>query len=321
MSQYKSKRSVLGITENDYETTLAEGENQPLKRTGRLDAVVEAVMDTVADTVSDVTDVVTGAVRTRLSVPSGSKDRHSDRTSKREGRRQELLDAAVDAIRNEGANTSMEAIASAAGVTKPILYRHFEDRAGLVNALAKRSEEMLFDALNEALGLSPNEVATKDPRRLLRTTIETYVTFIDENRDVYHFLTRHQEATPPGFADFMQRVARQVSVVLDLQLHSYGLDTGPAELWAHAIVGMVHQAGDWWSEHQVMTRSRMVDALCRLLWSGFEGIAIAGGVPIPDEGELEPHSELTLVETGGKNLDNSENFSTFKANNVKEANQ
>ena len=50
-------------------------------------------------------------------------------------RRQELLDVAVGVIRDEGPDASMDRIASACGVTKPIIYRHFGDRAGLIEAI------------------------------------------------------------------------------------------------------------------------------------------------------------------------------------------
>src|SRR5690606_36511130 len=65
---------------------------------------------------------------------------HKKRTKddRRAERRQELLDAAVVTIRRDGAGVSMEDIAHEAGITKPILYANFGDKAGLADALAKR---------------------------------------------------------------------------------------------------------------------------------------------------------------------------------------
>src|SRR5687768_17898518 len=62
-------------------------------------------------------------------------------SEERQARRDALMDAAVEAIREHGPNASMEDLAKSAGVTKPILYRHFGHRDGLTAALATRSEE------------------------------------------------------------------------------------------------------------------------------------------------------------------------------------
>ena len=65
--------------------------------------------------------------------------------------RTELLDAAERVVLRDGPSASMNAIATEAGITKPILYRHFGDKAGLYVALADRHIETLLDLLREAL--------------------------------------------------------------------------------------------------------------------------------------------------------------------------
>ena len=44
--------------------------------------------------------------------------------------------------------------------------------------------------------------------------------------------------------------------------------TRPAELWGHAIVGMVHMAGDWWVDRRTFSREQVVGHLVDLLWDG-----------------------------------------------------
>ena len=51
-------------------------------------------------------------------------------------------------------------------------------------------------------------------------------------------------------------IARQVAVVIGEQLRAGGLDSGAAVPWAYGIVGLVHQAGDWWLDDRTMTRER-----------------------------------------------------------------
>ena len=68
-----------------------------------------------------------------------------------ERRRRELLEAADRVVLRDGPEASMNAIAAEAGITKPILYRHFGDKGGLYRALAKRHTDALLDALRAAL--------------------------------------------------------------------------------------------------------------------------------------------------------------------------
>ncbi len=69
----------------------------------------------------------------------------------RDQRRMQLLEAAAEIARTEGADAlTLARVAERAGVTKPIAYEHFETRAGLLKALyrhfdARRIETTLAD--------------------------------------------------------------------------------------------------------------------------------------------------------------------------------
>ena len=69
----------------------------------------------------------------------------------REARREALLDAADRIVQRDGPAASMATIAAEAGITKPILYRHFGDKNGLYAALTDRHTERLLVALRAAL--------------------------------------------------------------------------------------------------------------------------------------------------------------------------
>lgn len=184
----------------------------------------------------------------------------------RERRRAELLDAADRAVRRAGPAASMDSIAAEAGVTKPILYRHFGDKGGLYQALAERYASALMVELRRALGRDA------EPRELLRTTIDTYLAFIARERRAYDFLM--QRAVPERseahavVAGFVRRVADEVAGVLATELGRYGLDTTPAGAWAHGLVGMVQLAGDWWLDAEPVPRGELVEQLVTLVWDG-----------------------------------------------------
>ena len=65
----------------------------------------------------------------------------------RAARREQLLDAAIDLIRTAGPEVAMDEIAAACGITKPVLYSHFGDKAGLGDAMAERFSAVLLLSL------------------------------------------------------------------------------------------------------------------------------------------------------------------------------
>ena len=60
------------------------------------------------------------------------------------------------------------------------------------------------------------------------------------------------------------------------RLRLAGRDPGAALPWAYGIVGLVHQAGDWWVDDQTMTRDALVDDLVTLLWDGLGSSPASG---------------------------------------------
>jgi AcrR family transcriptional regulator len=205
------------------------------------------------------------AGRTRRSSPAV--------VARKAERREELLASAASAIASQGASISMDEIALACGVTKPILYRHFGDRNGLIRALAERFATTMFEQLDSALS------ASDEPRTLLVTTIDTYLGLLEREPDLYQFVTQRSIDTANTsdarnlVGDFQREVGRRVAVVMGERMRELGIDSGGVEPIAQGIVGLVHSAGDWWLERRSMPRSRLVRYVCDLLWNGLAGMA------------------------------------------------
>ena len=186
------------------------------------------------------------------------------RDDRRAERRGQLLDAAVDAIREIGPGVTMEQLAKAGGVTKPILYRHFGDRDGLIEAIAKRFSTDLLVSVTTPLS------ADSDARDLLRSTVDSYVGFIERDPNLYRFMVQHPPERIEGatMSSLVDLIARQVAQVAGERLRAAGRDSGAAVPWAYGIVGLVHQAGNWWVDDQTMSRDTLVSYLVSLLWDG-----------------------------------------------------
>jgi AcrR family transcriptional regulator len=74
-----------------------------------------------------------------------------------EERREQLLDATKAIVAQRGFHAvSIEAVAREAGITRPIVYGHFEDLGGLLEALVERESrralEQLPDTFDDLLG-------------------------------------------------------------------------------------------------------------------------------------------------------------------------
>src|SRR3954463_13967898 len=100
----------------------------------------------------------------------------------------QLLEAADRVVRREGSAASMNLIAAEAGITKPILYRHFGDKGGLYRAPAARHPARLLVRLRAAL--TPRGGLTARTR----ATVDAYLAAVEEQPQVYRFLMERAAA-------------------------------------------------------------------------------------------------------------------------------
>ena len=180
----------------------------------------------------------------------------------RAARREALLDAADRIVRRDGPAASMATIAAEAGITKPILYRHFGDKNGLYAALADRYTGRLLAELQEALE------AGRTRRDRVERTVGAYLAVIEDEPQVYRFLVHSDEAAAAQsqVRSFTRRVSALLAAGMAAELHA---PPTRASAWAHGVVGMVQAAGDWWLETGSCTRAELVDELTALLFGAY----------------------------------------------------
>ncbi len=189
--------------------------------------------------------------------------RAAKRAAERARRRDELRDAAIALVRRDGPFVSMDQIAAECGITKPIIYRHFGDREGLLLEMAMRFVDELVAAL---LPLTTDQGTVRD---LLITAIDAYLALIERDTNLYRFLSDQVGS----HRDLLARlIAEQIAIVIEQRLERAGLPTDGARPWAYGLVGMVHFAGDWWSEDKAIPREELVDRLSLLLWDGLASL-------------------------------------------------
>ena len=72
----------------------------------------------------------------------------------------------------------------------------------------------------------------------------------------------------------MTDIGSQIAVALGGALRRAGADSGAAEPWAFAIVGMTFAGAGWWLERRSMSKDDLVGYLTQLLWSGLSGAGL-----------------------------------------------
>jgi AcrR family transcriptional regulator len=182
-------------------------------------------------------------------------------------RRESLLEAADRVVQRDGPDASMNVIAAEAGITKPILYRHFGDKGGLYRALAARHIDDLLGRLRAAL-VTRGGLETRT-----RATLDAYFASIEEQPQVYRFLVRRAAVEEPGVRGevegFVRRFGEELATGIRSEPALGVVDPLRAQVWAHGIAGMVQATGDWWLDHPDVPRRVVVDELTALLVAGF----------------------------------------------------
>jgi AcrR family transcriptional regulator len=202
----------------------------------------------------------------REPVKSGRSERWAGHRAQR---RTELIEAALAAIREHGAGVSVAAIAAAAGVTKPVLYRHFADRADLQRAVSERAAQLLLERL------LPELTKEREPIEHIRSIVEAFLAAAEDEPQLWHFVVHNPGGsgeTDEVVEHSMALVAGLLSTALTDRLRARGADAGGAEAYAYGLVGMVYTAGDWWLSRRTMSRSALTDYLTTLIWGGLAGL-------------------------------------------------
>lgn len=210
------------------------------------------------------------------ATPTTTDARGDDR---RERRRAAFVEAADRVIREQGPGISMADVARAAGVTKPVLYRHFEDKGDLYAAIAKHYVAELMDTL------APAFEDAKGPRARIRVTVDAYFRRLERDPQMYAFLLHRAATERPEAAtaltDFIHQLGRRIAVVLETELARFGLDTSAVEPIAHGMMGMAQASAEWWmaQDDPALTREQMVDAIVTVIWQGVSGLPVSDGAP------------------------------------------
>jgi AcrR family transcriptional regulator len=180
--------------------------------------------------------------------------------------RETLLSAAEKLIRQEGPAVSLQAIANAAGVTKPTLYRELGDRDVLVDALAERLATRMAQATTQLVSKAGT------PHEGLRNLIAAYLRLAAKDRHLYLFVTAGGNSDDRVKQSLLlaDGAVDQFVAPIAAYRRARGADPEVATVWSYGLLGAVHFVTLWWLREQAPDRERVIDQITSLLWSGLD---------------------------------------------------
>ena len=188
-------------------------------------------------------------------------------------REQQMLDAAVQMFSANGYHeTSMDAIAAQAQISKPMLYLYYGSKEELFGVCLNRELGRFIDAVRADLNFKGEGDLKQSPRELLRHTIDSVLHYIDANRASWIVLYT-QATSSQAFAHTVRegrgRIIDLVARLLEAGTRHPEPDTD-FHMMAVALVG----AGEAVAA-RVSVGDADVDEACELLinlfWRGLKG--------------------------------------------------
>jgi AcrR family transcriptional regulator len=205
----------------------------------------------------------------------GADGRRTRWEQHRRDRRAELVTAAIESIVRHGPDVDMAQVARIAGVSKPVLYRYFADKAQLWHAVGEHLAAGVVDAVQPAVE------RVREERPLISATIDAYLSAIESAPLLYRYMfSGATDGMAAVVAASSRTIAAALARVIGDRLRALGLDAGPAEPWAYGMVAMVQAVGDWWMTNQrPISRAALTDYLTTLLWDGVAGVRRSADLP------------------------------------------
>jgi AcrR family transcriptional regulator len=179
-------------------------------------------------------------------------------------RREQIVSIARSAFAAKGYEaTSIEEIAAAAGISKPVVYEHFGGKEGLYAVVVDREVRGLLDRVTGALGAD-------HPKAKLEAAALALLGYIEDEPDGFRILVRDSPAMSATgtFASLIGDIATRVEHILGDEFKRRGFDTKLAPLYSHALVGMVALVGEWWLDEGKPRRAEVAQHLVNLAWNG-----------------------------------------------------
>ena len=183
-------------------------------------------------------------------------------------RRRQLLGVALRVFGEQGFHvTSMNDVAEAAGVTKPVLYQHFRSKRDLYRELLTEVGSELLDEITKAT------TAATSPHEQVELGFVAYFRFVATNEPAFRVLfgggTRRDEEFAAQVAQVEGAIAEAIAVLIDVE----GLTVAARRQLAHGLVGLAEGTSRLWvADGKQEPPEQLARLVADLAWRGLRGI-------------------------------------------------
>ena len=127
-------------------------------------------------------------------------------------RREQILDVTKALAGERGFHgISIDAVARRAGITRPVVYSHFDDLTGLLRAMVEREGAR---AVEQLMALIPQETNTDDAAATLLTSLRAFLEAVSDDPVTWRLVLVPAEGTP----EFLRERALQIRSAVTQQL-------------------------------------------------------------------------------------------------------
>jgi len=177
-------------------------------------------------------------------------------------RRAQLIEVGRGVFAEHGfEGTSVEEIARVAGVSKPIVYEHFGGKEGLYAVIVDREMDGLVRRV-------AGSIDTGSPRARFERAVVAFLTFAEERPDGFTVLVRDAPRSGGGMTSVISDLAERIRDIFDHQFGQLGLDPAVSPVVAHALIGMVTQAGQYWAANPELPKEDVARWVAAIGWMG-----------------------------------------------------
>jgi len=153
-----------------------------------------------------------------------------------DARRQQIIDVAIEVFGRAGYyGASMNDIAEAAGVTKPVLYQHFDSKGDLYAALLTEVGDRMLLAITQATDNAA------DGRERTELGFRAYFRWVSERHDEFMLLFGGSARHDADFSGMIRRITDDATEAI-APLITADIDPEHQRTLAHALVGLAEGA-------------------------------------------------------------------------------
>jgi AcrR family transcriptional regulator len=182
-------------------------------------------------------------------------------------RRRQLLDVALEVFGELGYHqASMDAVAEAAGVTKPVLYQHFGSKRELYLELLGDVGNQLLDTVVKATAEAAN------PRAQVEAGFGAYYRFVESHVNAFRLLFGGGLETDPEFAAVVSRVEDTMAETI-ASLIEADLEPEHRRVLAYGVVGLAETTSRHWVSGGLdLDAGHLAARIAELTWAGLRAV-------------------------------------------------